>query len=219
MGAVDAGPATDEPPTGSPGGLGARVGARRSVVRARAVEASIAVVGLPLVIVAALGIHWWTHPNLFADGGIVTSMGPRPVQKAQWTFAVVMPASGLGQGHGPTPFTITFTGSPDVTLRHNSERASAVVSVCTPYPEPKGTLIGAVDGTGARYCATLMPVRAGVTMPWPTLGAYLVCTLTPRQAGHVHVTGVDFHYRLGRDHWWQRGVDRVSVDVHQRVVG
>jgi hypothetical protein len=206
-------PVADRAGEGSVGGLGEH----DALVRRWSPRAVIAVGLLTFAVLAGFLLRWWTHPDLFTDFGGGIGMGAKPVEKAQWTFAVVYPPGGLGEGHDPASHTITFTDVPDVQLSPNSARASVVFSVCTPEPGPRGTFIGAANGTGARYCDTLTAIRAGVTMPWPTLGAYIVGTLTPKQAGRIHLTGVDFHYSLGRDHWWRRGVDHVTLDVRQRV--
>ncbi|MGC4111296.1 MAG: hypothetical protein QM747_12900 [Nocardioides sp.] len=170
-----------------------------------------------LVLVAlaagALGVRWWTHPDLFTpdNAGGDMSWGPLPLAKSQVTFGVTSPERGADG----TP--ITFRSVPTVDLAENSAQATVRVSTCHPRSDiPHPTVIGSLRGTGRHYC-TITPIVDGTryTFRGPD---YIIATITPKTPGRVLITGMGFHYATGRADWYRRGVDSLSMRVAMRHI-
>jgi len=168
-----------------------------------------------LVVAALWRVYsWWTSPDLLpSNDAIGLGMGARPVSQAEWTFGVSIPED-VGQGEVTT---LTFRSAPTADLDVNTARADVVFSICTRDPGPKGTFLGGANGTGSHYCNTLTPITSATTLQWPTMSAYIVATLTPHQAGRVHIVGANLDYALPRGHWWRHGTQHLPMDVRQKV--
>jgi hypothetical protein len=156
----------------------------------------------------AAGVRWWTHPDLLGSqiGNGFSSLDPQSLARSQITFGITYP-----HGKGNTA-TMTFRSAPAMQFGTNTARATATFSVCYPRQGASGA-IGAVHGTGSRFCSRLVPIVDGTKFEFPTAREYIVATVTPRTTGRVVLTGADFDYALDRGHWYRRGVDHVDMRV------
>ncbi len=165
-------------------------------------------VGL-VAVLAVLALRWWTHPDVFGEGGGAGDFvaDPRPVSQAQTTFAVVVPRLSS------SPAAVTFRSAPVMAFATNTARARITFGIC----HPSHVRIGNVNGAGDRYCSRIDPIVAGTTFHFRPGGPYIIATSTPTTPGEVVMTGADFDYATDRSHWYARGVDHVEFRDVQRV--
>lgn len=154
--------------------------------------------------------RWWSHPALFGDHGDGFSVAPRPLADSALSLAVTFPAPDGGSQE------VTFRDA-RADFTHNSAAARASFSIC--HPRPEAGLIGYVKGNLRPFCSAVRPLVPGARMTYSTSerGDYVVMTLRPTRRGAVHVAGIDLDYALGWRRLFQRGTDRVAVDVTARV--
>ena len=181
-----------------------RRGSRLTLVTGMALAVMVAVT-------AGLALRWWSHPDVFGEQGGAGDFvaDPRPVSRAQMTFAVVLPPVSSG-----TP-TVTFRSAPVMTFATNSAQTRITFGIC--HPIRHAGAIGNVFGSGNPYCRRIDPIVAGTVFELGRNGAYIIATSTPTRPGRVVMTGADLNYSLDRDHWYRRGVDHVDFRNVQRV--
>ena len=170
---------------------------------------------LAMLVVAGLGVRWWTRPYLFSDGDAGNmSLAPQPVNK----FPIHV---GVGTGRSNWADETITLHSAQVHLVPNTARATASVAVCTRLPVTEGTLaIGTTmaDEPPSRYCTRIRPVRDGTTMRFDeAMSEYLVVTLTPTRPGTFRLGTIDVDYTRDGAHLHRRGTQQIRQNVIVRV--
>lgn len=162
-----------------------------------------AALALLVVVGAAYGVRWWTHPDVLPDGGTMR-MAPRPVAEAA---SAVVVASWTDR-HAPTTLTVQ-----SLHAELAEDTAATRVTFATCHDDPGDTPWVSWSMTDlSRVCRDLTPITPGERLTVPTPHHYLVAILTPTRPGVVHLTRVDVDESLGADHWFRRGTDSVALD-------
>lgn len=172
--------------------------------------AMVAAIAVVLISAAgAMGLRWWSHPDLlesYVNSGSL-GMAPQPLEESQVTFSVTYPDAS------PDAPTATFNATPVMTFDTNTARATATFSVCYQRDNARNVVIGSARGTGSRYCERLVPIVEGTTLQIPSPDAYVVATVTPQKPGRVEIAGADFDYSLGPSEWLLRGVEHLDMRI------
>ena len=151
--------------------------------------------------------HWWTDPDVFAEGGARLELR-RDLDRAR-PLHLGMTYTPRGEHR-----MLRVTDAEPVVIE-NSAEAVFEVRLCTPRP---GDGVGGTFGRLERWCSQ---VREAVGSDLEVRGApgadYVVLTVTPTTRGVVHVDGLRLSYREGRAGWWRRGTDHVGDELVYRV--
>lgn len=159
---------------------------------------------LALLVMAGLGVRWWTHPTAFGNLGDSVIGMARPVEEAALSTTVIFP-----QVEG-RPETIRITGLRAV-FRRNTARATATFSIChmTAGEDPIGSVQHPEDS-----CADIEPVddEASFLHGVHPASDYLFVTITPTVRGVAHLARVEVTYERGARHLFQRGTESIRAD-------
>ena len=157
-----------------------------------------------LVVVAALGVRWWTHPTVFGGLGDGYRADPRPVERAAMSTTVIFPKVG------GDPETVTIDDLRAV-FTANTADAAATFGVC--HMSAGEDPIGAVHDP-ADTCADSEAFEKGMTLRHGVApdSDYLFVTITPTRAGVAHLVRVEVTYHRDATHLWQRGTESIRVD-------
>lgn len=170
------------------------------------VRGALAVAVVAAVIVGGVvGWRWWSSPGAFAATGVAGEVGARPLEGAAFTLAVGQPSR---QYDGE----VVHVDRVEVVLAGGSVPVTTEVGLCVPLPGADPFYV--LDDVSAS-CEEVRPLEVGqrlVLAPGAT-EPYLVVEVRPAEPGRVAVTGVDVTYRRGADHLWQRGTQRLDVDL------
>lgn len=171
----------------------------------------MALVGVATLVGAFAGLRWWTHPTFFDDFNGTFVSSPRPLAESEMSMAVTFPASD-----DESTGDLTLLGA-QVVLADDSAPASASFSVCHLAAGEEPSMV--VDDVAAE-CADLEPLRRGMAFHRGSArgeGDYVVLTVGPTEPGRVRVVGVDLQYARGAERLWQRGTERIPLDVTVRA--
>jgi len=166
---------------------------------------------LGLLVLAAIGYRWWTHPDLFPDAGDGFQADPVPLSRSTLHVGVVFPPVSE-PGRGTTTVTIRAAGA---RFAENSAQALVAFSVCRFSGDP----IGFVRGDLGRFCEEVRPVAGDATFRYgPDDNEVVVMTLVPTRPGTTHVDGIWLDYATDASHQWRHGVQdlRLNVTVEAR---
>jgi len=178
--------------------------ARRRPSRRAVVVAAIAVV--VLVVGVLLFVRWRNGLRLFPEGGDDVGADQVAVGRTFYSPEVWSPVD--------TAKSLEITSAtPQVST--NSARAEVRTLACTLKPGPSLEL--GTDWSLRHWCGSVRPFRSGryrLSGDSPTDGAVvLVVAITPRAAGHVHVTGVHLQYEQGL----RRGDQLVGFEIDTKT--
>ena len=166
--------------------------------------AFVGVVTLLVVWGLALGLRWWTHPDLLPDHGDGMNADPHPVADAALAAAVTFPDAG------GSPTTLTFHDARAV-LDDDSARSRPTFVICR--SRSRDTIIGYVGGDLSAYCSSVRPLVDGTQLSYPSPDEYVVVVVTPTRRGTTHLARVDLDYSLGASRLFRHGTDSVAMDV------
>lgn len=163
-----------------------------------------AIAGVLVLVLAGLGLRWWTHPTLFGGLGDTFFAKPRPVAEASLSSTVIFPNVHDAEE------TITFKNFKAV-FSNNTAEAKATFSIC--HLSAGEMPIGAVHDP-EEYCRDIVPAGAGAAFHYDRYpdGDYLFVTITPTRAGAARLARVEVTYARGRQHLYQRGTESIRVD-------
>ena len=162
------------------------------------------VVAVVVVVLAGVGLRWWTHPNVFGNLGDSFAAAPLPVADAALSTTVIFP-NVEGEDE-----TVRMDHIKAIFAKNTAE-ATATFFIC--HLSAGESPIGAVHDPEA-YCHDIVAVEAGASFHhgvFPS-GDYLFVTITPTRPGVARLARVEVGYERGARHFYQRGTESIQVD-------
>jgi hypothetical protein len=168
------------------------------------VRVATALAVLALVVIAGLGVRWWTHPTIFRDLGDAYASDPLSLADAALSTTVIFPKVD-GE-----PETVTIDRARAV-FSDNTAKATATFSICHLGAEEDP--IGAVHDPET-YCREMVPLEAGASFRHGVApdSDYLFVTIAPTTVGVAHLARVEVRYKRGAGHLYQWGTESIRAD-------
>jgi hypothetical protein len=170
----------------------------------RRVTVVVAVGVVVVVVLAGVGLRWWTHPNVFGGLGDSFASVPLPVADAALSTTIIFPKV---EGEGETVRMHHI----EAIFAKNTAEATATFFIC--HLSAGETPIGAVHDPAA-YCSDIVAFEAGASFHYGVFpsGDYLFVTITPTRPGVARLARVEVGYERGARHFYQRGTESIRVD-------
>jgi hypothetical protein len=172
--------------------------------QSRRVRVVVVTAVVVLVVLAGVGLRWWTHPNVFGNLGDSFAAVPLPVADAALSTTVIFP-NVEGEDE-----TVRVDHIKAIFVKNTAE-ATATFFIC--HLSAGESPIGAVHDPET-YCRDIVAVEEGASFHhgvFPS-GDYLFVTITPTRPGIARLARVEVGYERGARHFYQRGTESIQVD-------